>query len=103
MSMKSILLLWLLQLTVFALLKTYTVVPIEMLYIVIGAVYMIWFIASEGGLFNRLKPPPRGKPGEGTQPSKDASGMESDYSQFYKKLAVGIPFVLLPFLWNTVF
>ncbi len=103
MSMKSILLLWLLQLTVFALLKTYTVVPIEMLYIVIGAVYMIWFISSEGGIFNRLKPPPRSKPGEGTLPPKDAPGMDSDYSLFYKKLAVGIPFVLLPFLWNTVF
>ncbi|GEM_PF-4839612 len=101
MTIKNIALIVLLEIAVFALARSLTSIPIDLIYLVIGFFYMFWFVSSEGGLFNRILPPKKDSKGNPIDASNEKTG-ENVPDLFYQKLSIGLPFVLLPFLWGYI-
>ncbi|MFB0918247.1 MAG: hypothetical protein QMB63_04145 [Clostridiaceae bacterium] len=101
MTIKNIALIIIIEIAVFALARSFTSIPIYLIYLIIGFFYMFWFVSSEGGLFNRILPPKKDSKGNPIDTNKKTPDVNAP-DLFYQKLAIGLPFVLLPFIWDYI-
>lgn len=90
------------EIAVFAVLKLLGINP-EIIFIVIAFIYMIWFIGAEGGIFQRMLPPQKDSDGNPVVRTKIEAQGGDDYPRFFRRLLIGLPLILIPFIWNSIF